>query len=176
MSEPDFDGPAQCRQSLICRVAGNCAPARIPLCWRVTEAHGELLDLCGEMEGIADSLPFGIERLRCLRVANELVPHVRRAHRLEEEELFPAFEQSAGTEGRATVRRLWAEHVHDENSADTLTEILLEIGHGGGVVNAEALGYMLRAFFDAVRRHIAFEQEHILAHSPPLMAALGRRS
>ena len=28
--------------------------------------------------------------------------------------------------------------------------------------NPEALGYMLRAFFDTTRRHIAFEREHIL--------------
>lgn len=172
MTEPDFDGAGRCRQAQACRVAANCAPARTPLCLRVSEAHGELLGLCVELEAIADGLPFDVERLRCLRVASELVPRIRRAHLLEEETLFPAFEQGTGTEGRATVRRLRAEHVHDENSADALTEILMEIGHGSGVGNAEALGYMLRAFFDAVRRHVAFEQEHILGRAPPPVSAL----
>jgi hypothetical protein len=28
----------------------------------------------------------------------------------------------------------------------------------------EATGYMLRGFFEGVRRHIAFEQDHLLQH------------
>jgi hypothetical protein len=43
-----------------------------------------------------------------------------------------------------------------------LTEILLEIGHGGAVENPEALGFMLRAFFETIRRHVAFEREHVI--------------
>lgn len=40
--------------------------------------------------------------------------------------------------------------------------MLFEIGHGAAIANPEALGFMLRAFFDSVRRHIAFEREHVL--------------
>lgn len=28
--------------------------------------------------------------------------------------------------------------------------------------NAEAIGFMLRGFFEGLRRHIAFEREHVL--------------
>ena len=38
---------------------------------------------------------------------------------------------------------------------------LYGIGHGGEISNPEALGFMLRAFFDTVRRHMAFEREHM---------------
>ena len=47
---------------------------------------------------------------------------------------------------------------------------LVCLGHGGAIDNPEALGFMLRAFFDTVRRHIAFEREYVfpLAVTAPL--------
>ncbi|TIT74091.1 MAG: hemerythrin domain-containing protein, partial [Mesorhizobium sp.] len=62
----------------------------------------------------------------------------------------------------ASIQRLRAEHVEDECFADEITEILLAIGHGERVDNAEAIGFMLRGFFESLRRHIAFEREHVL--------------
>ncbi|WP_306283116.1 hypothetical protein [Mesorhizobium sp. LMG17149] len=55
-----------------------------------------------------------------------------------------------------------AEHVEDECFAAEVTEILLAIGHGETIDNAEAIGFMLRGFFEGLRRHIAFEREHVL--------------
>ena len=63
--------------------------------------------------------------------------------------------------GAASVRRLTIEHIEDECAAQDITDILLALGHGGPVDNPEALGFMLRALFEALRRHIAFELEHV---------------
>ena len=38
----------------------------------------------------------------------------------------------------------------------------MAIGHGAGVENPEAVGFMLRGLFETLRRHIAFEREHVL--------------
>ena len=116
------------------------------------------------MEAIADALPL-VDRMQCLQLANQLVPLLREAHRYEEDEVFPVFERAGGLGlvGRiASVRRLKSEHIEDECAAQDLTELLLEIGHGGAIANAEALGFMLRAFFETLRRHIAFEREHVV--------------
>lgn len=136
---------------------------RVP-CRDIAEAHHGKLEICDRIEAIADALP-SVDRVLCLQVANELVPLLREAHRYEEEEVFPIFEKSGGpalTARLASVRRLKAEHVEDECAAQDLTDILMEIGHGGPIANPEALGFMLRAFFDTLRRHIAFEREHVV--------------
>lgn len=125
-------------------------------------AHFEKLRLCEVLEEIADSLPGRVDRLKCLGVANMLVPLLREIHRYEEDTIFPAYEAVHGDTEASTTRRLRAEHVEDECFADEVTEVLLAIGHGRTVANAEALGFMLRGLFETIRRHIAFEREHIL--------------
>ena len=56
----------------------------------------------------------------------------------------------------------------DECYAEDLTDALEQLaGKKPGSVQAETFGYMLRGFFEAMRRHIAFEQTHL----PPLAKA-----
>jgi hypothetical protein len=138
---------------------GGCVP-----CLDIVRAHEEKLRLCDALEAVADGLPSCVDRFMCLQVANELLPLLRDSHRYEEESIFPAFEGfGPGKMTRASsVRRLKAEHVEDECAAQDLTDVLLEIGHGGRIANPEALGFMLRAFFETMRRHVAFEREHVL--------------
>lgn len=134
-------------------------------CRDIRQAHERKLNLCRVIEAIADALPSAVDRMQCLRVANVLVPVLREAHIYEEERVFPVFERSGAADAAAraaSIRRLKAEHVEDECAAQDLTEILLEIGHGGAVENPEALGFMLRAFFETIRRHVAFEREHVI--------------
>ncbi len=124
------------------------------------ERHAAKLEICDTLEAIADSLPAGVDRHRCLVMAALLLPTLREAHAYEEQTIFPVF---ARREDRAgSVRRLCAEHVEDESLAEELTETLLHVGHGGEIANPEALGFMLRALFEAMRRHIAFEREHVV--------------
>jgi hemerythrin-like domain-containing protein len=131
----------------------------------MAQAHEEKLRLCVAIEAIADALPSAVDRVQCLRIANQLVPLLRHCHQYEEQTVFPVFERSDGPDRparAASVRRLLAEHVEDECAAQDLTEALFEIGHGADIANPEALGFMLRAFFDSLRRHIAFEREYVL--------------
>lgn len=126
-------------------------------------AHREKLRLCDALEKLADQLP-NVDRLQCLNLANTIVPLMRDVHRYEEAVVFPAYEAALTLveASLSSVSRLRAEHIEDECFAGEVTEALLAIGHGGGTKNAEAVGFMLRGFFESLRRHVAFEREHVL--------------
>lgn len=126
------------------------------------EAHRLQLALCDDLEAIADSLPTTIVNQDCLFAAKSLGRLIRDVHTYEEETLFPALTQvfPSSSEFSGAIDRLTFEHLADECYADDLAEKLLYLGTGGRDVNMEALGYMLRGFFEALRRHIAFERDH----------------
>ncbi len=156
--------PAEaCDATLSCPLSAGCAPGQDEPCIDVTRIHEEKLELCDALEAIADSLPSRVDRFECLRVGSALAPAMRRSHDIEETRIFPLFERGFADGPRAiSVARLKAEHVADECSASDVSEELLRIGHGGEIGNPEALGFMLRAFFESLRRHIAFEREHVV--------------
>lgn len=153
---------ATCNCVDYCAVTGSCSPSREP-CLHMKQVYATKISLCDELEAIADSLPHHVDRLSCLNVASRLLPALRQSHRYEEQVLFPAFESGWGANLRSkqSVLRLKAEHIYDEGAAEEITDALMWIGRGGDIANPEALGFMLRAFFDTVRRHIAFEREHV---------------
>ncbi|MFN3546346.1 MAG: hemerythrin domain-containing protein [Mesorhizobium sp.] len=153
-----------CEVPQTCPVSGACGHDGLVPCVEMTNAHHSKLRLCEALEEIADRLPGDIDRFRCLEIASSLVPLLRRCHEYEEEVVYPAFEvaQMRGSGAAATVRRLKTEHLEDECAAQDLSEVLLAIGHGDPIDNPEAVGFMLRAFFEAVRRHVAFERDHVL--------------
>jgi len=121
----------------------------------------EQLSLCGVLEEIADSLPHSIDRQVCIHTARILPQIIDRAHRFEEDVLFPLLENSktVAHDLEATISRLKNEHVGDKCFAEELGEVLMSYGLGKPMQGAEATGYMLRGFFEALRRHIAFERE-----------------
>lgn len=147
-----------------CPVAAACLPGRTIPCLDLGRAHDEKLRLCDDLERIADGLPHKVARALCLSIAERIVPMLQASHAYEEEFVFPAFAAAAEppSVGDVSIRRLKAEHVEDECAAQDLADILFAIGHGAPVDNPEALGFMLRAFFEAMRRHIAFEREHVI--------------
>lgn len=153
-----------CEVPQTCPVSGACGRDGLVPCVEMTNAHHSKLRLCEALEEIADRLPGAIDRFRCLEIASSLVPLMRRCHEYEEEVVYPAFAtaQAGAPATVATVRRLKMEHVEDECAAQDLSEVLLAIGHGDPIENPEAVGFMLRAFFEAVRRHVAFERDHVL--------------
>lgn len=121
----------------------------------------EQMTVCDRLEQIADSLPENIDRQSCIHTARILGPLIARAHALEEQELFPAIE-ACGTmmlDPRPSLERLKLEHVGDACFAEDLTDVLMSYGAGSPNHSAEATGYMLRGFFEALRRHIAHERE-----------------
>lgn len=127
-------------------------------------AHDDQLSLCGMLEEIADSLPDHVDRQKCMLAAREIWPLLRGVHSFEEKVVFPALADRlshvAGLD--ETIARLKSEHAEDECYAEELTDTLLLLGAGDKGVNFDAVGYMLRGFFDSLRRHVAFEREHIL--------------
>jgi iron-sulfur cluster repair protein YtfE (RIC family) len=150
-----------CSGPELCWAVRECSPLKGKPCVWIAQAHAEKLGLCEQLERIADSLPDRTDRLLCLQIANRLLPVMRESHRHEERVLFPVFDRAEGGRGRVMVTQLMSDHTFDECAAEEITEVLLHIGHGGEVGNPEALGFMLRAFFDTVRRHIAYEQEYL---------------
>ncbi|WP_353185244.1 hemerythrin domain-containing protein [Bosea sp. (in: a-proteobacteria)] len=130
----------------------------------MARGHARMLEACEALEKIADDLPAHVDRMRCLMLANSLVPLIEACHRFEEQFVFPVF--AISQRNAVIVSRLRAEHVQDRCAAEDLSEALRAYGEGRPIANPEAFGYMLRALFDSMRRHIAFEQDCILTMLP----------
>ncbi|URK88789.1 hemerythrin domain-containing protein [Rhizobium sp. RCAM05350] len=129
----------------------------------MTLIHDKKVALCEELENIADCLPSNVDELTCLSVAAKLLPILRLAHEYEESVIFPTYEKAVADTGQnMSIDRLRGEHISDECFAADLTGILLKIGHGGYVDQAETFRFMLRGFFYSLRRHVAFENEHVV--------------
>lgn len=125
------------------------------------KAQMDQLALCDRLEEIADSLPDKVDRQTCIHTARALGAVLARAHKLEEDVLFPQLEQSEKIflNPCATLERLRLEHAGDACFVEELVEVLMSYGAGCPRHDAETTGYMLRGFFEALRRHIAFERE-----------------
>ncbi|AJY48299.1 hypothetical protein TM49_17150 [Martelella endophytica] len=124
--------------------------------------HRAVDRLCDMLEAVADSLPAHVDRRLCHRLADELAPSLKAAQEFEELQIFPPLRTAAM--GRASVlavlERLEYEHFEDLCFAEEASEVLRRLANGGQV-NTEALGYMLRGLFSALRRHMMFEQEFV---------------
>ncbi|MDY8109830.1 hemerythrin domain-containing protein [Fulvimarina sp. 2208YS6-2-32] len=141
----------------------------------LSEQFVDLLDqqerLCDQLEAVADELPNGVCWLRCDRLASSLGLAVRKAHRFEEERIFPLLSKGANADDGIvqSIARLEWEHMEDESYADEIAEaISMRRLQTLETSRSEGLGYMLRGFFESMRRHIAFERECVL---PRLIAS-----
>lgn len=125
--------------------------------------HGRLTALCTVLEAIADALPQFADKQQCLAVARYIVPTVKEAHVFEEEKLFPQLKNlsTANPQLEQSLERLRFEHWEDESYAEEICEILREFGTGALPQGSDKLSYMLRGFFEGLRRHMAFEAEHL---------------
>jgi Hemerythrin HHE cation binding domain len=127
---------------------------------------------CVHLELAADLLPNAIDPQDCLLLAQKVVPLIRRAHEFEETTVFPVLlaNPALPPEFVVTVDRLRFEHLGDEDFADELCISLRGFVMDRPHANVEALAWMLRGFFEGLRRHVAFEREYIL----PLMTKAGK--
>lgn len=119
-----------------------------------------LLELCDVLEAIADSLPRANAQL-CRDTAATLEPLLAQTHRLEEVTLFPLLTASGRPELRHTMTRLRREHVFDSCAAGEVSDVLRSIAAGCSALSPDAVGYLLRSFFDGLRRHVYGEQDLI---------------
>ena len=117
-----------------------------------------------ELEAIADSLPSRMNDQVCLQVCQTLPLLLKQIHDFEETQLFPFLlkRNFANVELMQTTERLRSEHLSDEDFADDLCKALLNSITNVDHIGAESQGWMLRGLFENLRRHIAFEREHIL--------------
>ena len=115
------------------------------------------------LEEIADSLPHSMNAGKCAKAAETLEPLVKRIHAFEEHEVFPRY--AAANPGPVTagmLERLREEHCVDECYAEELSDALRRVASTSDPISADTLGYMLRGFFEAMRRHQAFENVQFL--------------
>ncbi|MBX3582080.1 MAG: hemerythrin domain-containing protein [Rhizobiaceae bacterium] len=140
----------------------------------ISQSHARQMALCDDLETIADGLPGSVNRQLCLHLARAVCPTVASAHEIEERVLFPAVQALSPTlpDITSTIERLRWEHFEDMCFAEELHDALLSIGRDEQRIGADAAGYMLRGFFESVRRHVAFEREMLA----PLMELSLRRN
>lgn len=124
--------------------------------------HEELLGLCRNVEELADSLPFDINEKLCRDVSDTVVPLLARTQEFEERLLFPNLDRSAGSCFTAMmIERLKNEHRCDRLAAEEISLTLKAMLRGHCGLTFETIGYMLRGFFECVRRHVAAEKAMI---------------
>ncbi|MBP0446577.1 hemerythrin domain-containing protein [Roseomonas sp. SSH11] len=130
--------------------------------------HVALRALCDRLETIADGLP-GLppeeERQLLARHLAALLP----PHQDREDELLTSLLPSGGGSAieRSLIERIRGQHITDAVHAQDLAGALETASPG---MAAEALGYMLRCFFDGCRRAMAFEELALLKLAGPRLS------
>lgn len=141
---------------------GDNAPAGVAVTLRhYLKEQGRF---CDRLETMADLLPDGVDSRDCLLMAQNIVPLVKRAHDFEEHEVYPLLlaMPDMAEQMKATLERLRFEHLGDEEFASDLCLSLRQFVTEREQCNVESLAWMLRGFFEGLRRHIAFEREYLL--------------
>lgn len=128
-------------------------------------SYQQLLDLCDLLEAIADSLPHPDAGL-CIATADALEPLVELTHVLEEDVFFPILAASGRPELNRTVARLRREHLSDMATAGEVSDALHDVVTSRSTLSPDAVGYLLRSFFDGMRRHVYGELELIQLFLP----------
>jgi hemerythrin-like domain-containing protein len=126
--------------------------------------HNIQLQLCEELEEIADTLPNVSNTQKVLIICRDILPIVKMAHQFEEKTLFPALTPSQPDDNALSrnLERLRYEHWEDESFAEEICEELKVFVNNPSKAIVDKLSYMLRGFFEGMRRHIAFEVEYLL--------------
>ena len=120
--------------------------------------------ICEELESLADQLPDAVDSHSCLSLAQRLPVLVKTAHEFEEDTFFPAISEHTDVfeDLTSVLERLKFEHWGDEDFAEDVRNALRNFVSDREHTNVESLAWMLRGFFEGMRRHLAFEREHIL--------------
>ncbi len=138
--------------------------------------HLEALDvLCRDLEAIADGLPASIDVQASLVIARNILPVINAAHKFEEEHVFPILLEAARNSAtmKDEIERLKSEHWVDEDYGEEVFLALKDYAAHQNPSRAETLSWMLRGFFESMRRHIAYEHAVIL---PVIRKKLGAKN
>lgn len=140
-------------------------PAEASLAAMLVRHFDALQNLCSDLEAIADALPASINVQASLGVAQNIMAIVKSAHEFEEQKIYPALHRSEqlNVAMNENIERLRFEHWADEDYAQEIYLALRDFILSQNRAKAETLSWMLRGFFEGMRRHIAFERVVILS-------------
>lgn len=135
------------------------------------KAQRALADL---LEAVADSLPDAVNQASAALAASLLRDSVVRRTALEEQALFPLVEARTidGSPIRRAIGLARREQRDCSGRAIELAEELDDLAAAGRARNPDALGFMLRAFFDALRRHLDWVDVAILPQARETLSAV----
>jgi hemerythrin-like domain-containing protein len=123
----------------------------------VTGVHAQILRACDRLESICDSLPHAYNRVDVLEMSEWLEQSFPQLIQQEEGSLTRI---TPATEGDwEDAARIWKRHHRtDVSYAGELAEALEEFAQRDEASAVDTLAYMMRGFFEAVRRHVAYEE------------------
>lgn len=121
--------------------------------------YERLLEACDMLELIADGLPGSVPLALCNRLVVSLVRLVTETHVQENQVLLPMLLASERAEMRQAAERLRQEHDYDDQVAIEVEEALVDLVSGRSVLSPDATGYLLRSFFESIRRHVYAEMD-----------------
>ncbi len=130
----------------------------------IEQEHSAEICLCDLLERLADALPEPLDTEIAPTGVATLRSCVRRHIVLEENYLYPMLLKRAkkGEFNEDLFALISREHASDESHAYEAADEMEEALSRGRVTQPERLGYMLRCFFEARRRHIAWENAVII--------------
>lgn len=128
---------------------------------RLVQQQTEAADL---LEQIADSLPTSIDRPLCYELSAHLPQLLQVCWTIDERVIFPRLlaTQSVSHFTQRSAERLGDERLTDQGYAIEVSELLEGYGHAAVVEDANAAGYLLRGFFENMRRSASFRLEFIV--------------
>lgn len=131
---------------------------------RLTQNLDGLDQLCHRLEVVADGLPDSVDIGDCNEMAKSIYTKVKTAHEFEETVLFPLLQEQPDSSVKmaSVIERLQFEHWEDEAYATEVEDALGKFVMAPRNANIEGLSWMLRGFFESVRRHVAFERYYVL--------------
>ncbi|ODT77574.1 MAG: hypothetical protein ABS76_27835 [Pelagibacterium sp. SCN 64-44] len=127
----------------------------------LNHCYSSLLSLCDDLETVADSLPSAVRPHDCKVLAARLDQLLVETHHEEERMLMPLLMTDGRAELRQLANRLRREHEVDAVTLQEVLEALAMLAGARPMTSPDATGYLLRAFFESLRRHIYTEQDII---------------
>lgn len=130
---------------------------------RLGADHRRLMQLCDDLEVMADALPAMPSAAEAQRLASELRELVQTDEAQERAYLAMMFARDRDDPlASALLRHVGTRHATDAARADELIATLAPDAGDAARVSPDALGYMLRCFFEGCRRAMDFEELVIL--------------
>ena len=141
----------------------NCPAVEQPFV-TVVRLFQEKIHVCEQLEGVADSLPDKVDRCKCASLAYRVPSLLSICGDIHEFVISPMLLQQSPHIGlsKETVSRLTDERRMDQGYALEVSELLDQLACVKPLRNIEASAYMLRGFFESVKRSSAFDLECVV--------------